>query len=60
MGLSLVNAFVHLPEELYSNETDIVGLLGSPNSDRFDDWMCTNVTTKPGPSSTIEALYERA
>lgn len=59
-GCRSLNTFVYLRETLYTNETDIVGLLGSPNLDPSDDWMDRNGVSLPGPSSTADAIYENA
>ena len=48
-----------LPDD-YRNDERIIGLLGSPNGNKFDDWMKADGTVLPFPSTTKTSRFQSA
>ena len=57
-GLLYIDFDVQLPPRM--RRQDIVGLLGSPNGNRSDDWMDREGNILPGPQSPWAALFQPA
>jgi surface protein len=55
-----MNVFICLPDSIVDQSNNVVGLMGSPNTEAADDWMLRNGTSLPVPTSSAGRRFEPA